>query len=141
MAGVVVFLGPAGPVSCYRPFIGVWWSALEPEKAFRGLFTRLAHTCRGEPVGNSDIRGQPAGAARVPARPGQPGPDARQAGTPWGARLPRRRPAGQPTSSKIEKIGMYRATIMPPMSVPRMAIISGSMSEVSCSVVAVTSSS
>lgn len=48
---------------------------------------------------------------------------------------------GQPTSSKIEKIGMYRATIMPPMIVPRMAIMRGSIKDVSCSVVAVTSSS
>lgn len=43
------------------------------------------------------------------------------------------------TRSKMLKIGMYKATIMPPMIDPRTTIIKGSMSAVSCSVVASTS--
>ncbi len=43
--------------------------------------------------------------------------------------------------SKMENIGMYSATIMPPTTTPRNPIISGSMSEVRASVVASTSSS
>lgn len=42
---------------------------------------------------------------------------------------------------KIEKIGMYSATIIEPTTSPRKAIIRGSMSEVRASVVASTSSS
>ena len=41
--------------------------------------------------------------------------------------------------SKIENIGMYSATIMPPMTTPMNAIISGSIRAVSCSAVDCTS--
>lgn len=47
----------------------------------------------------------------------------------------------QPISSKTLKIGRYRAMIMEPTTPPRKAIISGSISAVSASVVASTSSS
>ncbi len=42
-------------------------------------------------------------------------------------------------SSKTPKIGMYNATIIEPMMAPSTAIMSGSISEVSASVVASTS--
>ena len=42
-------------------------------------------------------------------------------------------------SSNTPKMGMYKAMIMPPMMAPRTAIIRGSMSEVSASVVDSTS--
>ena len=47
----------------------------------------------------------------------------------------------QPMSSNTLKIGMYRAMIIDPTMPPRKAIMSGSMSAVSASVVASTSSS
>lgn len=47
--------------------------------------------------------------------------------------------AGYCTRLKIEKIGMYSAMIMPPMSDPRTTIMSGSIRLVSCSVVDSTS--
>ena len=47
----------------------------------------------------------------------------------------------QPISSNTLKIGMYKAMIIDPTMPPRKAIISGSMSAVSASVVASTSSS
>lgn len=47
----------------------------------------------------------------------------------------------QPISLKIEKTGMYKATIMPPMTRPITPIMSGSMSDVSDSAVDCTSSS
>ncbi len=46
---------------------------------------------------------------------------------------------GHLTRSKMLKIGMYRATIMPPMIDPRTTIMRGSINDVSCSVVASTS--
>jgi len=45
------------------------------------------------------------------------------------------------TAVAMLKMGMYSATTMPPMTTPRNAISSGSISEVSASVMACTSSS
>ena|GEM_PF-3379510 len=49
--------------------------------------------------------------------------------------------AGYWTRSMIEKIGMYKATIMPPTTMPRKAIMSGSIKLVSWEVVDSTSAS
>lgn len=48
-------------------------------------------------------------------------------------------PSGYLTSEVIWKIGRYSATIMPPTTTPRKAISSGSISDVSASVVDSTS--